>query len=111
MRRSNTYLILAVSLLLAFGVMACNDGGGGGGGAEVAGTGLISITSFHHNEADTDGDWAVWVGRDRDRIMVNDGTGTASDFRALVRHVQAQVALQGISLEPEVVFIGEFGDG
>lgn len=42
-------------------------------------------------------------------FFINDGGATASDYHALVRHVQATVQAQfGVELEPEIEFIGEF---
>lgn len=42
-------------------------------------------------------------------FIVNDGTGTARDFRELVCHVQRVVAEKtDITLQPEVLFIGSF---
>ncbi|MGQ9710610.1 MAG: UDP-N-acetylmuramate dehydrogenase, partial [Anaerolineae bacterium] len=41
-------------------------------------------------------------------FLINTGSATAADVRALIRHIQAEVKRQfGISLEPEVEFIGE----
>jgi UDP-N-acetylmuramate dehydrogenase len=42
-------------------------------------------------------------------FMVNRGSATASDVRRLIAHVQKTVyEKQGVLLEPEVVFVGQF---
>ncbi len=44
-------------------------------------------------------------------FLINTGSATAADVRALIRHIQAEVEQQfGVRLEPEVEFVGEMDD-
>ncbi len=70
MKRWMTFTgLLALSL---FALAGC--GGGGGGGGTPVGTGeLLSTNSVMHMSPVTDGTWAIWQGRDRERVMAFDG--------------------------------------
>lgn len=45
-------------------------------------------------------------------IIVNVGSATARDVRAVIAHTQAAVRERfGVTLEPEITFVGDFGEG
>jgi len=73
--KKNIYAVLAVSLLLAVGLVACGGGGGGGGGS--TNLALQSPYTVQNQDIMTDGQWIVWTGRQEGIVMVDSEGGRA----------------------------------